>query len=228
MTIAIGSLVYRRNDFRWFSFLPRSTKKVLLWGLAGGVIHIVLVELLQLVFPSARSDVYKELTNLGFGTEYTKPLVMIVTMTILAPVFEEMFYRGIMFRALRDGLAKLGIGKKIVGNQTWAKAALLLAVIVSTAAFMSAHSEEGMASSLYLLYALMPLTTIFVYLKTGSLTASIITHAFNNCWVLTSALLQFPTRLPQEFVFLSIAGPFMAYGFALLLGKLFTEKSIDT
>lgn len=52
----------------------------------------------------ATSNAQAEFTNGGFGNNFTNDLILIIAGTIIAPIFEEFLYRGVMLRSAHDWL----------------------------------------------------------------------------------------------------------------------------
>lgn len=101
-----------------------------------------------------------------------QPLFLIAFAVVLAPVFEELLFRRVLFgRLLAAGRPWLGIG-------------------LSSAAFALAHGASGggwLGSVLvWGVYATMGAAFAWVYWRTGTLWASIATHALNNAAALAA------------------------------------------
>lgn len=120
-----------------------------------GAVYVVLVE------PSAEQDVTE---SLGAG-ESTLGLIVAGLMVIMvAPVVEEVFFRGFFYRALRS------------------RYPIAIAAVVDGLVFGVIHYDFEGADGLLLLPPLAALGLIFclVYERTGTLYAVIGMHAFNN------------------------------------------------
>jgi membrane protease YdiL (CAAX protease family) len=139
-------------------------------GLAAGLIagYVVLgAALLLLMTPFlADSGDSGGIVPDGAGTAWTLGFVALAT--IVAPVLEETFYRGIMFQALRTG------------RGTWT------AAVVSSVAFACAHLDF---SPLALLdRSLIGVGLCYLFARTGRLLPGMFAHSMNNAIVLPLGL----------------------------------------
>ena len=99
--------------------------------------------------------------------------LVLVAAVVLAPVIEELFFRGYILTAFLERT-----------NST------LLAVCLSSLVFMSIHALIGPGTMIYIfLWSLIP---SYLYLRTGSLYPAILMHALNNvlAYMVIPALLQ--------------------------------------
>ncbi|GAB1408228.1 hypothetical protein MASR1M8_21470 [Thermomonas brevis] len=103
----------------------------------------------------------------------------IVSAAVLAPVCEELLYRGIILRSLHDDLARRG------------RIALAACVVVSASAFLFAlpHLGDSLLDAKALAYLASGLAFSLVYLLTGSLTAAMVSHSLQSCWAFAQILL---------------------------------------
>lgn len=113
------------------------------------------------------------LGDFGFGESMQKDFVLASSLVIFAPLWEEIFFRGLVFRAVRDSLHRRF------------KNALpaIVAIAFSGFIFMSAHGDEdqqAQAPYLFLLGVLLALS----YLLTGNLLAPITLHTVNNAYAI--------------------------------------------
>jgi uncharacterized protein len=92
-------------------------------------------------------------------------LLALVVTTVAAPVCEEIFFRGMLFRLLR--------GRMVL----WA------AVAVSALAFALAHASPTVSLALLPSFTYMGVVLALVYARTGWLTNSILLHGMNNALV---------------------------------------------
>lgn len=97
----------------------------------------------------------------GSGTAWT--IVFIGLATVIAPVLEETFYRGIMFQALR------------AGRGTWT------AAVISSIAFACAHLEFSPVALLD--RSLIGIGLCYLFARTGRLLPGMFAHSINNAIV---------------------------------------------
>jgi membrane protease YdiL (CAAX protease family) len=88
-------------------------------------------------------------------------LALLVT-AVAAPLCEEAFFRGMLFRLL------------------WARLPLWVAVAVSAIAFGLAHASPAVSLALLPVFTYLGIVLALVYAKTGSLTNTVLLHALNN------------------------------------------------
>jgi membrane protease YdiL (CAAX protease family) len=88
-------------------------------------------------------------------------LALLVT-AVAAPLCEEAFFRGMLFRLLRR------------------RAPLWVAVLVSAMAFGLAHASPAISVALLPVFSYMGIVLALVYARTGSLTNPVLLHALNN------------------------------------------------
>jgi membrane protease YdiL (CAAX protease family) len=88
-------------------------------------------------------------------------LALLVT-AVAAPLCEEVFFRGMLFRLLR------------------ARGPLWAAVLLSAIAFGLAHASPAISLALLPVFTYMGIVLALTYAWTGSLTNSVLVHALNN------------------------------------------------
>ncbi|MCW2957446.1 MAG: family intrarane metalloprotease [Solirubrobacterales bacterium] len=113
----------------------------------------------------------------GTGTAWT--LAFVAFATVIAPVFEETFYRGIMFQALRSH------------RGTWT------AAVVSSVFFAVAHLEFDPVALIN--RSLIGIGLCYVFVRTGRLLPGMFAHSINNTLV-TSLALGWTWQLPLVLV----------------------------
>ena len=88
-------------------------------------------------------------------------LALLVT-AVAAPLCEEAFFRGMLFRLLR------------------ARVPLWAAVVLSASAFGLAHASPAISLALLPVFTYMGVVLTLIYAWTGSLTNTVLLHSFNN------------------------------------------------
>lgn len=145
----------------------------------------------------------------GLGQGARAELILIVMIGIFAPVGEEMIYRGLIYRALRDGLARYG---RFV--------ALVAALVLSSALFVQAHLTSGPNLQI-LQYALFAVVMALAYEFSGSLLTAIGAHALNNMVVLVMMLGSMGATLTAPWLYAVVcAAPVIATGLGWAVGRL--------
>ena len=152
--------------------------KAMLFGLAIGVLALLLSAILESAFQRLGFDMNGQDRLLMEPLKHA-PLGVVLAMafagTFVAPVVEELFFRGYIFRALA---VRKGVGP---------------AYVISAAIFALYHLSGGSD--------LLPITPVlfviglllcFAYRRTGNLLADITAHAVNNGAAFALALLTLP------------------------------------
>lgn len=174
--MVISTLMLRSFRAKNLGFEIKSVKSILVWSIGVALVFNVITLIAEKLDPSLASSSEQVIKSLRFGESSQRDVIAYLTVCVLAPIWEETVYRGICFRAIRDGLQKY-IGSK------WA---LFVSFALSSYLFMSAHSGGGQdAQQIYLF--ILAIMLALAYLYTGSLLAPILAHSFNNTFVLWTA-----------------------------------------
>ncbi|MEG0392372.1 MAG: type II CAAX endopeptidase family protein [Anaerovoracaceae bacterium] len=224
ITVGIGSLIKRKNCFVGFSFLGKGKLiQNLLWGVAIGVLIIWTTRGVEFLLSNKDTGV-NSLVEMSYGKAIGGTIVTTLLITTLAPVMEELFFRAILFRSLRDSLGrfvqKRGKSKVVVE---------VISFALAMAIFIGAHLTESDKLKTALLYLPMTFLFIWVYRHTGSLLAAITAHAVNNSNAMFTSILalnkdQNYDPVSEWYILLSIVGGIVAIALGYLLGRLLDEK----
>jgi membrane protease YdiL (CAAX protease family) len=153
--------------FRWID----------LWGLVIGVGAQYLIGLLYWPFQHDIHNFDAPNQKLTGGAHGAGILVVVVATVILAPTMEELFFRGLVFKALSRLFTPLGPGVSRARG-----AGVVLAVIVDGLLFGLAHGEWVQLAGLALFGALLA----SISYRSGRLGMNMLAHAsFNLVAVLT-------------------------------------------
>lgn len=170
VALLIAHLIAKPVHKKDFGFYAKDLKSVVVPALVLALAYIAGVQIIERLLPELAKATIESAKQLGFGGGFGKDALLILNVCYLAPLVEEFYFRGLIFRSLRDGLAK-HISPKI---------GLFIALVVSAAVFALAHGTGKLPLQkleLFVLAALMALALV----RTGTLTTSILTHAINNC-----------------------------------------------
>jgi hypothetical protein len=138
-----------------------------------GVGAQLLVDLVYLPFHA--KELNKPVTHL-FGGATGAAFVLIAVMTAVgAPIFEEWFFRGVLFRALDAGF-----------SDVMKRGGTVVAAVLSACLFGLAHGEPLQFAGL----ALLGIILAVVVKRTGRLVPCILTHASFNAVALVSLIYQ--------------------------------------
>lgn len=142
-------LIYRtirRGEWRAVHFSVNGfNPTILLWGMMMLISMVVVIEPILQLFPDTPSPA-------GRG------LYMILALVVVAPIFEELLCRGVIFEAVRN------------------KWGALAACVVSAVIFGVMHIEPQFVINAFMIGLLLS----YVYLRTNSIFAPILLHSINN------------------------------------------------
>lgn len=170
VTVRILKGTLNREDF---GLEKLNIKKVLLYGILGFIVCISFSSLVTKLFPyllQASKDVGN---SFSFGKSNIKDLCLILGIAALGPLTEEIVFRGLIFRSIRDGLSKY---KKIS-----IYVATLTSALVSSFIFLSIHGGAGQDQQMPFLFA-MSLIFTFAYVLSGNLYVPVLMHSINNAF----------------------------------------------
>lgn len=112
--------------------------------------------------------------SLVLGRSVSMDLAVILGIVVFAPLGEELIFRALIFRGLRDGLAKwLGL-----------RASVIVATLISAYLFATAHGGEGQDAQIAAMLVIGGLLAL-LYELTGTLAAPIMAHSVNNMMALS-------------------------------------------
>lgn len=159
---------------------------------------------------------------LGFGQSPGQDIWLVITTTIMAPIGEEAFYRGLIFRGLFDGLRNLaGTAAGILSSPP---VSLGLALLLSSIAFADAHGGRGQDAQYY---ALLVTGIIYalIFAISGSLLAAILAHCVNNCLGVFMALMAADIALPMAATIVLFAAPVITLALVFLWQSLLARPA---
>lgn len=158
---------------------------------------------------------------LGFGTSVLHDLGVILTVTVAAPIVEELIFRGLVFRGLRDGLTAGGFLRREGGPHVPAGIALVAAFVLSSLAFMSIHGGEGQ-DGLALEYIYYSLLLAAAFHFSGTIIVPMLLHAVTNAVSVLEVLLneKAPDLSEPALIWLVWLGPLITLAIALCLRRL--------
>ncbi|GMA41908.1 CPBP family intramembrane glutamic endopeptidase [Mobilicoccus caccae] len=158
-------------------------------GLDKGAIIVVLVVfvvshaifwLIGLVSPEDPGQAQRYFDESGFTGPLLPAVGAAVTSVILAPVCEELLYRGAMLRPIHDAIARRGS----------TTTAAIVAIAVSSVAFALPHLGDSLFGTQALAYVVTGAAFGIVYVMTGSMTAAMVSHSLQS-WAAFSQILIF-------------------------------------
>lgn len=176
------------------------------------VATFVVVEAIERLDPAAAQAAATVMRGFGLGHDATFDAVLVLCIVVLAPLGEELLFRGLIHRSLRDGLARhLPPGWGVAVGAA-------VGAVVSAGLFAYAHGGEGQAQQLWQLVGI-GLVLVLAFELTGSISAPVLLHSLNNTLALAVGLARYPdVRLARPWIeHLAWGGPLLVL---LLLGLL--------
>ncbi|MEN0014199.1 MAG: CPBP family intramembrane glutamic endopeptidase [Solirubrobacteraceae bacterium] len=146
-------------------------------------------------------------TDSGFGNSVTRDIAFAILYTVAAPVAEELLFRGLLFRTIRDGLSK-----------KWLRSSPWLAALISGVIFGGIHYSPAAANQNNFLPVLMALGFLLAmaYQFSGTIYVNILIHSLNNAVATGSN-----THPTHDWVYWLIGiGPLIAIAVTFLLSRL--------
>lgn len=163
-----------RADFPLWPLNKGNSKRVLISIVTGYAFYLISTIIFERTVSGATEASEQVSLSLGIGQSVTKDILVMLMVAVAAPIGEEFFFRGLIFRSVRDGLSNLHPWFR---KQSWLT--LLIAILISAYAFMSSHGGDGQDLQLYMI-GLMGVIGALVYAWSGSLIAAVMIHAINN------------------------------------------------
>lgn len=149
---------------------PRSGRAWLI-GVLGGVAFVVIGQLAGRLLASLAEAGEQVSAQVGLGETLLRDVAIILSMTVFAPLGEELIYRGLIFRGLHDAFAR---------GAAWARrGAYALPALISSVLFAVSHGGEGQSTQLVFL-VIAGLIYAWIYWRTGSLTVAVFAHSITN------------------------------------------------
>lgn len=196
---------------------PVISTRLLVWqgGVVIGmtVLLQVLVNLFEAFVPEAKRASETVSHALGLGQKIGWDVALVLGIAATAPLGEELLFRGLIYRSLRDGLAQ------------WLpfKASAVLGLAVSSALFAVVHVGEGQVTqwpALFVVGALLALA----YEWTGSLLAAILIHSLNNAWAVAVTLMMPGISVSSSWLYALVAASPLLVGGVGLTAALLAAK----
>lgn len=184
-----------------------------LWAVVVGMFIAIslAVALWESLSPLAEQAAQTVTDGLNLGQNPLADGLIILAVTLAAPLGEELFFRGLIHRSLRDGLLRR--------TPKWL--AVAVATVLSSLAFALAHTAPGQEHQIWMI-CLMGMGMALSYEMTGTLLAPIMIHTLNNSlaalqnfWIAT------PGTMSHDGLLALVAlSPVLAYLLARRLGQM--------
>lgn len=169
----------------------------------------------------AANSSMKVFESLGFGQGFSNDVWIILTVTVFAPLGEELLFRGLIMRSLYDGLRNLSSSRL-----QWLSSpvlALTIAVLVSSFLFADSHGGEGQSVQFYALLA-MGIIFALSYAISGSFFAPVMAHSLNNTIALMMIISQLPSNtISTNLQLIVLSGPVIVFVVLLCIRKIFLK-----
>lgn len=147
------------------------------WGKVGLLIVIYLVvELIAKVVMSLTLPMGPSKLSLDPSVAQMSAGEMVLLGVIIAPILEELIFRGILFNGLRYGVG--WVVKRFTAAPQAITTVQYLAIALSAIAFGLVHEEAYFGN--FAMHAMFGAMAAHLYLKTGRLVAPLALHMLNN------------------------------------------------
>lgn len=210
LVFLIGWLRSRPLHADYFGLRPPASWQKSVWlGLATVVLIAFVAWWCEQQTATTGEPASSALKTAGFGQSIENDMALIVGLCVAAPVAEELLYRGLLLRALRDGSARW--------LPRWL--AWYVGVIGSSLVFLSMHDASGWMT---LAYAVMAISFALCYEWTGSLWTPVVAHSVNNAVTIFIGLfVGVPDVTPTTpwLALLLVASPLVAWAVLYALQK---------
>ena len=166
-------------DRRWpsraaFGLAQWPIRYGVLLAIGGFVLYEVAVVVFEKMTPGAVDASNQVRDSLGIGKSPWVDVAVMLAITVGAPVGEEFLCRGLLFRSLRDSIART-----VPALPQWIP--LIIATLGSAYFFMQMHGGEGQDLQLYMI-GLLGVLCALAYAVSGSLRAPVLIHGLNNSY----------------------------------------------
>ncbi|MDO4794646.1 MAG: type II CAAX endopeptidase family protein [Brachymonas sp.] len=170
----------------------------------------IVVNVFEAIVPGARAASEQVALSLGLGASVISDVALVLAVAVLAALGEEWLFRGLLFRSLRDGLAR------------WLPLPVTsgIGALVSSLLFAVVHVGDGQITQWPALF-IMGVLLALAYEWTGSLLAPMLVHALNNTLALF-VMLSIPGVQLSSSWLLGLAA--VSPGIALALGRLLLRR----
>lgn len=180
--LAVGLLALASR--RWpttrdLGFEPRLTSRQLGLVILVFVVSHALFWLISLTEPEVPGQARTLFVQTGLNGPLVPAVAGIVSSVILAPVCEELLYRGAMLRPIHDALARRGR----------AGLGAVAGILFSSLAFALPHLGGSLTGAMAASYLLTGIAFGLVYVVTGSMTAAMVSHSLQSCFAFAQVLL---------------------------------------
>ena len=177
VTLGLTRLASRKplsaTDFG-YDTKPLSKKNIIIIASVFVVTHAAFILLSKI--GGVTTNAKAEFLSTGFGKGFTSDLILIISVVIFAPVVEELVYRGVMLRAMHDGLLKFfPKSRSIIGIPA------LVAISFTAIAFILPHVSNLSVNVYTVSYFITSAGFSVVYLATRSMVAAMVSHSLQSC-----------------------------------------------
>lgn len=203
-----------KKEATWFT--RKNFSKILIYWILSALIFNIFMYFWDLLVPE--ENIETTLKAMWFWKTIFWDIAFVVTITVLAPIWEEILFRIITFRSILSGLAKY---KKI-----WLWFAFIISIIITSFLFANVHLAEWEAWYFMIPYFILALICTYVYISTKSIYTAIISHSINNTFVMFMALITLKNLHPTtNYIYgIVLLWPFLAFWISYLIEKIFSKK----
>lgn len=201
-----------KNDLMFHSLKPVALFK---WLAIGTLLTYGLNHIGEQLLPWLKADSDSVLKSLGLGKSIWLDLATVTTIAITAPISEELAYRGLIVKIMRDGLSQM----RIFNNKTYLAA--IVAILVGAYFFATLHGAEEQKSALVFLFLNAVISGV-LYIKSKSFYVPVLIHSLNNTLVLlimTANSSEVSFTSPSLYIFVLLC-PLLSYLLLRIIEKI--------
>jgi len=152
------------------------------WPFVTGAIVLTFLFGLVIRGPEFEIERHESLTQIGAYEQPSLRVLIVVVAVVVAPLLEEMLFRGLFQTTIRSLLAESQLGKRL--RNSWAVP--WLSIFIASGLFATVHAYAGHWPALFVLGICMG----YAYEKSGSLFRPIFIHALFNTTSVIAAFYQ--------------------------------------
>lgn len=221
LTLFIFNKRVSRKDFALEKF---DFKKILILSLIGFAIVYGINKLAIYFNPSLLEASEKVSADFEMGKSFWIDIITVLCVASLGPIAEEFVFRGLVFRSIRDRIAKL---KKFSSENYLKYISVLLATLLSSFFFLMIHGGEGQEAQLSTMF-LIACVFGLSYAISGSLYVPIFIHSISNSYAIYFIAQKYSSTLGTNMVYLfTIICPIISLLISYLISRILpAEKNV--
>lgn len=190
--------------------------KIIIWTAIGLVCIVATQYIAYYTSPKVIGDSSQEVfKQFGLGESLWKDFWTLFYIALSGPMAEEFVFRGIIFRSLRDGLARI----KFFSKNFLMYLPVVISIVISSLLFVLMHAGVVQGPQLLAMFFMSCIFALAYYL-TGSLYVAIMIHTINNAYVIYNQIKIYGEGVIQfNHYFFLILFPIISFSLIKLISK---------